>query len=382
MHRDADDAALVPIGLRAAAGWTWRMVVVGVGIYLLLQLLRIFEVLVVPVLVALLAVALLRPLADALTRARLPRPAASLLTVVLALAVVAGLITLIGQQISSGFGDLQTKVAAGWRELQRQLAESPAHLTNDQVSSMIDNAVKSVTASLRGNGNQVVSGAVQVGSTAADVVTGVFIVLFSTFFFLSGGDRIWSWVVGLFPRTARHRVHEAGARAWSTLTSYVRATVVVALVDGSGVAVVAALLGVPLPIPLGVLVFLGAFVPIAGALVSGIVAVLVALVAKGPLVALLMLAGVIAVQQIEAHVLQPFLMGRAVRVHPLAVILAIGAGALLAGIVGALFAVPLTAVVNVVARYLAGERDAGTEEPGPLADRPEEREPGEHPEHV
>jgi predicted PurR-regulated permease PerM len=132
---------------------------------------------------------------------------------------------------------------------------------------------------------------------------------------------------------------------------------IVAVVDGAGVGIAAAILGVPLALPLGVLVFLGAFVPIVGAFVTGIVAVLVALVAKGPVVALLMLASVILVQQLEAHVLQPFLMGRAVSVHPLAVILSIAAGVLLAGIVGGLFAVPLAAVVNVVSSYLSGSDD-------------------------
>jgi predicted PurR-regulated permease PerM len=152
----------------------------------------------------------------------------------------------------------------------------------------------------------------------------------------------------------------------------------VALVDGVGVGVWAAVLGVPLALPLGVLVFIGAFVPIVGALVSGVVAVLVALVAVGTAKALIMLLGVIAVQQLEAHVLQPFLLGRAVRVHPLAVILAIAAGVLLAGIVGALFAVPLVAVTNVVVGYLAGP-DAGKSSPdaepervGPLAETPDD----------
>jgi predicted PurR-regulated permease PerM len=408
--RRGGDDELVPVGLRAAAGWTWRMVVVGVGIYLLLQLLDQFKVLVVPVLVAILLVALLRPLVELLTgrplrgegepplRRGLPRGLASLLTVLFALAVVAGLFTLIGQQISTGFDDLQTQVVGGWKELQRQLADSPLQLTNAQISDWIDQAA----SGLRGNSTRVVTGAVAVGSTAADIGTGFFLVLFSTYFFLAGGDRIWAWVVRLFPRTARQRVDEAGVLAWSTLTSYVRATMIVALTDGTGVAVVAALLGVPLALPLGVLVFLGAFVPVVGALISGIVAVLVALVAKGPLVALLMLAGVIAVQQIESHVLQPFLMGHAVRVHPLAVILAIGAGVLTAGVVGALFAVPLAAVINVVGSYLAGtesasdpvrdvppddgepsaeeeswrepgEEEAVEREAGPLADRPEDR---------
>ena len=352
------------------------MAVIGLGIYLLLLLLDRFKLLLVPVLVALLLVALLRPLVDLLAarpgsqqragRRGLPRGLAALAALLLALAVVGGLITLIGQQITTGFGDLQTQAVEGFKELQRQLAASPMHLTAGQMGQFVDQAA----AGIRGNSTRLVTGAVQVGSTAADVVTGFFIVLVSSYFFLSGGDRIWAWVVGLFPRTARERVDGAGIRAWSTLTAYVRATVLVALVDGLGVMVVASVLRVPLAIPLGVLVFLGAFVPVIGALVSGIVAVLVALVAEGPVLALLMLAGVVAVQQVEAHVLQPFLMGRAVRVHPLAVILSIGAGIVVAGIVGGLFAVPLTAMGNVVAHYLTGHEPTPADE-GPLADEPE-----------
>ena len=371
------DEHLVPVGLRAAAGWTWRLVIVGAGIYLLLRLLDLFKVLVVPVLVALLLVALLRPLAEQLTarpvrpdrpaRLGLPASAAALVTIVVALGIIAGLIALIGQQVATGFGGLRDQTIGGWQELQRQLAASPLHLTSTQFTRWSDQ----FAATLRGSGDQIVTGALRVGSTAADFAAGFFIVLFSSYFFLSGGDRIWAWVVRLFPRTARRRVDGAGVHAWATLTAYVRATVVVALVDGTGVGVVAALLHVPLALPLGVLVFLGAFVPVVGAFVSGIVAVLVALVAQGPLVALLMLAGVIGVQQVEAHVLQPFLMGRAVRVHPLGVILSIGAGVLLAGIVGGLFAVPLAAVVNVVSQYLTEEAPEPVGDLGAVADRPD-----------
>lgn len=374
MSHEKGDGALVPVGLQAAAGWTWRLGVIGVGIYLLLRLLDIFQVLVVPVLVALLLVALLRPIADQLT-ARPPRPdgpariglpagAAALVTLLFTLAAVSGLVALIGQQVATGFEDLREQTIGGLAELQRVLAESPLHLTSRQLGELGEQLAEN----LRGNSDQLVTGALRVGSTAADIGTGFFIVLFSAFFFLSGGDRIWAWVVRLFPRTARARVDGAGVHAWSTLTAYVRATVVVALVDGVGVGIVAALLDVPLALPLGVLVFLGAFIPVVGALITGIVAVLVALVAQGPVVALLMLGGVIAVQQIESHLLQPFLMGRAVRVHPLAVILSIGAGVLLAGIVGGLFAVPLVAVANVVAQYLSGESATPDSDEGALAD--------------
>ena len=159
--------------------------------------------------------------------------------------------------------------------------------------------------------------------------------------------------MSLFPRGSRNRVDGAGLRGWHTLISYVRATLAVAFVDAVGVGIGAAVLGVPLALPLAVIVFIGAFIPIVGALISGLVAVLVALVAKGPVTALFLLLVVLAVQQIEGHVLQPFLMGRAVKVHPLAVVLAIATGSLLAGIIGALVAVPLVAVANSMAAYLS-----------------------------
>jgi predicted PurR-regulated permease PerM len=198
-------------------------------------------------------------------------------------------------------------------------------------------------------------------------VAGLFITLFATIFFTYDGRRIWAWIVRLFPATARDRVQGSGSRAWAVLTSYVRATVVIAAVDALGIVLVAAILGLPLVIPIGVLVFLGAFIPIVGATISGIAAVAVALVAEGPVSALVMLAGVIGVQQLEGHVLQPFLMGRLVRVHPLAVVVVIAIGGLVAGVFGALIAVPLTAIVNTVSTYLSQDRAArvsGADPPG------------------
>jgi predicted PurR-regulated permease PerM len=364
------DGELVPVGVRAAAAWTWRILVIAGGIYLLLLLLAEFKVLVVPVLVALLVVALLRPLTDmGVGRLGLPRPLAAILTILFLLGVIAGLMALIGQQAITGLPDLQRQSTAGLADLQRILAESPLHLTADQLGTYVDRVQESVSQ----NSNRLVTGALGVASTAADVGSGLFIALFSIFFFLSSGDRIWGFVVRLFPRGARPRVQGAGVRAWATLTAFVRATVIVALVDAVGIGIGAAILGVPLAIPIAVLVFLGAFVPIIGALLTGIVAVLVALVSKGAVVALIMLAVVVAVQQLEAHVLQPFLLGRAVEVHPLAVILGIGAGVLVAGIIGALFAVPLVAVGHVVAEYLtSGEPEP---EPGSAPGDPTSRSP-------
>ena len=199
----------------------------------------------------------------------------------------------------------------------------------------------------------------QATTTAGHLLAGLFITLFATIFFTYDGRGIWSWIVGLFPDRARDRVQGSGERAWAVLTAYVRATVIIAAVDAIGIVLVAAVLGLPFLVPIGVLVFLGAFIPVVGAAISGISAVAVALVAEGPLSALVMLGGVVAVQQLEGHVLQPFLMGRLVRVHPLAIVVVIAIGGLVAGIFGALIAVPLTAIINAVASFLAGDRQAG-----------------------
>ena len=215
-----------------------------------------------------------------------------------------------------------------------------------------------------------ISGALGAATTAGHLVEGFFITLFATFFFLASGRRIWSWLLRLLPRRSHTPVDDAARASWITLSQYVRATLLVALIDGIGIGVGAAVLGVPLAVPIGVLVFLGAFIPIVGALLTGALAVLVALVAQGPFVALLMLGVVLAVQQLESHVLQPFLLGRAVSVHPLAVILAIAAGATLAGIVGALFAVPAAAVTNTFIKSLAARGHPPAESTEPEADEP------------
>ncbi len=347
-----DHEVAVPRPMQVATAWAWRLLVVGAAVYFLLKLLALFIVIVAPVLIAVLLVALLRPVTDGLVAARVPRGLAALVTVLFVIALVSGLFTVVGTQLVSGFSELQRQAQAGLDEVRSWLAGPPLHVTTDQLAGYVDQIRQSVT----GGRGQVVSGALAATTTAVHVFAGLFIALFSTYFFLAQGRAIWLWLLRLLPRPAQVPLDEAAQRGWVTLTSFVRATIVVAFVDAVGIALGAAILGVPLVLPLGVLVFLGAFVPVVGALVSGSVAVLIALVAVGPIKALLMLAVVIGVQQLEAHVLQPFLLGHAVSVHPLAVILGISAGALVAGILGALFAVPLIAAGNTMVQSLAGMR--------------------------
>ena len=353
--------AEVPWGVDLAAAWSWRFLVIVLAGLVLAKAVAMFALVVIPVVIALLLAALGAPLVRGLRRVGLPNGLAAIAVVLSGLAVIGLLLTFAGQQVANGANDLAAQVAEGLGQIRDWLTTGPLHATDSQINDYIDSAQKAITE--RTKNGEVLGRIGEVGTALTHVLAGFFIVLFSTYFFLADGDRIWAWCVRIAPRAARSRVDSSGRVAWRSLTQFVRATVIVAATDSIGVMIVAAVLGVPFVLAIGVLVFLGAFVPMVGATVAGTVAVLVALVAKGPVVALIMLGGVVVVQQIEGHVLQPFLMGRFVSVHPLGVILAIGVGVLVAGVAGALVAVPTAAVVNAVAQHLATETDVGEEEP-------------------
>jgi predicted PurR-regulated permease PerM len=357
------DGVETPYVLRFSAAWAWRLLLVVGAVWVFLRVFSLLSVVLVPVIIGLLISAALSPLADRLVQWKLPRGLATLLVVVGGIALIAALVALVAQQFTSGFGDLRNSFDDSLDKLEDYLTE--IGLSQRQLSDFFDKVRDGVQSGQGNLGGTVVKTA----TTAGHLIAGLFITLFATIFFTYDGRGIWGWLVSLFPEPARDRVHGSGERAWAVLTSYVRGTIVIAATDALGIALVALVLGVPLVVPLGVLVFLGAFIPVVGAAVSGIVAVAVALVAVGPVKALIMLAGVVAVQQIEGHVLQPFLMGRLVRVHPLAIVVVIAVGAEVAGIFGALIAVPLTAVVNTVSSHLAGaRRDRLAQETGALAD--------------
>jgi|tagenome__1003787_1003787.scaffolds.fasta_scaffold20792313_2 predicted PurR-regulated permease PerM len=364
-HHDSTpiDGVETPYVLRFSAAWSWRLLLVVAAVYVFLHVFSLLSVVLVPVIIGLLMSAALSPIADRLVQWRLPRSLATLVVVVGAIALIAALVALVAQQFTSGFGDLRSSFDDSLDKLEHYLAN--LGLSQRQLSDFFDKVQEGVQSGQGNLGGTVVKTA----TTAGHLIAGLFITLFATIFFTYDGRGIWGWLVSLFPEPARERVHGSGERAWAVLTSYVRATFVIAATDALGISLVALVLGLPLVVPLGVLVFLGAFIPVVGAAISGIVAVAVALVSVGPVTALIMLAGVIAVQQIEGHVLQPFLMGRLVRVHPLAIVVVIAIGAEVAGIFGALIAVPLTAVVNTVSSHLAGaRRDRLDQEAGALAD--------------
>jgi predicted PurR-regulated permease PerM len=353
----------VPFGLRMAAAWSWRLIVVIAGFYVLLYAAAYIRVVVIPVMVALLLAALLQPGAAGLVRRGWPRSLAATTMLLVGLTVVAGIITLVVERFNAGFADLADQVSEGLGQVQSFIVRT-LPITRGQ----LDDAVAELQEALVANQDTLASGAITTAATVGEVFTGIVLALFTLFFFLKDGRSIWLWLVGLFPADSRAYLDEAARRSWRTLISYVRATVVVALVDAVGIGIGLAILRVELVIPLAALVFLGAFIPIIGSFLAGSVAVLVALVTQGPITALIALAIVVAVMQLEGHVLQPLLLGRAVHVHPLAVVLAIAAGLLIGGIFGALIAVPTVACVNVAGTYLSRRHD-GPRPPEPRPDR-------------
>ncbi|WP_404352552.1 AI-2E family transporter [Phycicoccus jejuensis] len=334
----------VPLGVRTASEWAWRGIVIGAALGVVLWLTTVLSEVVIPIVVSLLLSALLHPVHNVLARA-LPRGLAAFVTVIGTMGVVFGLISFVGSQLTSQLGDITTKVTDGIEQV-RSWVQTTFGITDTQLTDYIARARESMSSA--GIGDT----AAAAGLTVGHLLTGFFLALFTLFFFLYDGAGIWGWVVRLSPRGARERVHSSGIIAWGQLAAFTRATIFVAAADAIGIGVGAAILGVPFASGIALLVFFGAFIPIVGAAVSGAVAVLLALVALGPVKALIMLAIVIGVQQMESHLLQPLLIGRAMSLHPLAVILAIAAGLILAGIIGGLIAVPTVAVLNAVGHHL------------------------------
>lgn len=342
-------AADLPYGVVVAAAWSWRVILIIVMSAVAIWLLSHLTLLVIPVLIAALLATLLQPAHRLLLKLKFPPVVSSLILTLALILVVAGLLTMAGQQLAAGFATMQVSVAAGVRDF-IALVESwgVSFETLDLQELLAD-----LGQTLQDNSGAIVSGALGFGSTATNILAGIVMALFALIFFLKDGQKIWSFLLNFIPSNHRRAVDGAGYAGWGALGSYVRVQIFVAFVDAVGIGVGAALLGVPLAMPLGVLVFLGSFIPIVGAVLTGAVAVLLALVANDWVNALLMLAVVLGVQQLESNVLQPLVMGKAVNLHPLAVFLAVAAGTATMGLIGAVFAVPVMAFVNEFIKYLA-----------------------------
>ena len=342
----------MPYGVKVASAWSWRILVIAGALALFGFLIVQLRYIVVPFLVALLIAALLVPFSEFLQRHRWPRWLAITLSMVLTIGVITGLVVLVVTQVRREFPEAREATIAAYEQFLAWLATSPFQIDEGELNGYLAPAV-GVDRERRA-----VDGCAERRLDGRHVLAGILLALFATLFLLIDGKRIWRWVVGLFPKRARPAVDGSGRAGWVTLTTFVKVQIFVAFVDAVGIGAGAAILGLfyggfPLVIPIAVAVFLGSFVPVVGALVTGTLAVFVALVYLGPIPALIMLGIVLLVQQVEGHVLQPLVLGTAVKVHPLAVVFAVAAGGFLAGIPGALFAVPFIATLNVVVHYIS-----------------------------
>ncbi|MET9152667.1 AI-2E family transporter [Streptomyces griseoflavus] len=343
-----DPAQAVPWGVRVAAEAGWRLLVLAGTVWVLMRVISAVQLVVLAFVASLLITALLQPTVARLTRIGVPRGPATALTALFGFVVIGLIGWFVTWQVMENIDHLSDQIQDGIDELRNWLLNSPFHVTDKQINEIAKNLREAVGA----NTEQITSAGLEGVTVVVEALTGILLAVFSTLFLLYDGKRIWEWSLKLVPAAARPGVAGAGPVAWRTLTAYVRGTVIVALIDAIFIGLGIYFLDVPMAVPLAVFIFLFSFIPLVGAVVSGALAVVVGLVTQGVFTGVMVLVVVLAVQQIEGHILQPFILGRAVRVHPLAVVLAVASGGMIAGIGGAVVAVPLVAVTNTVVGYL------------------------------
>jgi predicted PurR-regulated permease PerM len=352
--------------LRVAGDYAWRLLALGTVGYFGIRLLSHLSLAVIPFLVSLLVTALLRPVLTFFRRRGLARGPATLATMLAAVVVLGGVITLVVIRAAEQAPQLGNEINSLTPQIKHWLITGPLRLN----PTTVNNLSKTLTNDITKNSSAIASTALTTGKTAVEVLGGIALVTFSTIFLLYDGERVWQFLVKGAPVTARPRVDAGGRAAWLTLSHYVRGTLVVAAFHGVVIAITLTILGVPLAFPLAVLVGVGSFVPLVGAFVTGVLAVGVAGLSKGLVAAIIVVAVLLLDNQIEAHALQPFVVGRYVRIHPLAVVLALAAGALLFGIFGAIVAVPVVACANSAIRAAMAGEPARTGSAGQELDPP------------
>lgn len=347
-----DAVEAVPYGVRVAAAWIWRLLLVGVGVMAFGYLVSRFSGIAIPLAIALLLTALLLPFKQVLARV-MPSPLATLISLVLGLALVGGALYGIFAQIASESQAMVSSAQLGLEQLMTWLTEGPLDLAPDDVQAEIDAIIAAIPQRIEDISGRILNFAMTLGTQLGSFFTGLFVMLFAMIFFLHDGRNLWSGVLKLTPRAARPAIDTGAMAGWKALMGYVRTTILVAAIDAIGILIGAMVLGVPMAGAIAALTFLGAFIPIVGAVVAGLIGVLIALVTQGWVTALIFLGVVLLVQQIEGNVLQPFLMGKAVSLHPLAILLGISVGVTLGGIVGAVVAVPILAVIKAFTESVA-----------------------------
>jgi len=357
----ANGRPAVPNWLAVATAYSWRLLIVGAAILALAVVVARLYLVFLPLFAALLLATILSPAVDALARRGLHRGLAAAVSMAAGLGLLAGLAALIGPPFVRELDALSAEVTDAIDRAEEWLVDGPLDLSQQQLGDAVDRAAEQLRDNVGALTQTALSGAIVV----VEIATGAALAIVLLFFLLKDGGRIWEWVLGLFG-DRRDDADAVGRRAWAALGGYVRGATIVAAFDATLIGLALLVIGVPLVLPLAVITFFAAYVPIVGATVSGLLAVVVALVTLGFVEALLVLAAIVAVQQLEGNVLQPVVMGHTVRLHPIATLLAVTAGALLYGVIGAFVAVPLTAVASSTLAY-ARERDAAEAGGEPVA---------------
>jgi predicted PurR-regulated permease PerM len=350
----APEPAPRPHGDAAMPGWyvtaaaaSWRFLAIAAAVVVVMYSLVYLRVIVLPIIIALLASTLLLPIVRWLKGRRVPDALAAAMAMLAAVLVLAAILTAIAPSLGSQFGDLRTRSEDGVRQVTDELAKPPFNLSEREIRDRVDTGLQRLRKNSGPLARGLSSGAVLLG----EVLTGLIVAVLLCFFLLKDGEQMWAWVLGLVRERSRPDVEEVGTRVYTALAGYVRGIAMVGFVDAVLIAIGLLIIGVPLVVPLAVITFFAAFVPLIGAFVAGLLAVLVALVSGGVVDALLVLGVIILVQQVEGHLLYPLLMSRAVNLHPAVIVVSLAAGGILAGIIGVFLAVPVAGVASVIVQY-------------------------------
>ena len=348
----------IPPGLHRTAGYAWRLLLIGAVLYAVLVLLGRLVLPVVAVFVALVITAILRPAADLVAR-MLPRGLAVAVTVIGALLLLAGVLAFVGETVADEWTKVGNEFRGGLDRIEHWLEGAPFHLRPGAVSDL----QAKITSFVSTHRSMLISTAVGQATRVVEIVTGGALALFCSVFFIYSGSGMWRWAEGQLPARARDTWDAAGHAAWRTFAGYTRGIMIVAATNAALVGIALAVLGVPLALPLTVLEFFATLVPLIGSPVAMAVAAVVALAAKGPVTAIIVLALIVVIGQIEGHLLHPLVLSWAVRLHPVVVALSVTSGGILAGVVGAVVAVPTVSVVWAVVCELRGRRSGASTEP-------------------
>lgn len=344
-------SAAAPHRLRRLGESCLWALVIGIALVAALHVASILRLVVLPVLLALVASTFLTAPVSWLRRRGWSAGLSAAATVASTLALLAAAVVLLLPMLIQEFGSLDVSLSESVEESRAWLRDAPLPLSSDQVDQAIAALERQARDSVGAIAGKALSGAV----IAVEIVAGLALSVVIVFFFLKDGDRIWGWTVGVFPPDRRDGVERVGKHVFAALGGFMRGQTIVALFDAALIGLALVVIGVPLAFPLAVLTFFGAYVPILGATITGLLAILLALVSGGVVSAGLVLAAVVGVQQVEGNVLQPVVVGRAVHVHPLAILLGVTAGGVLAGVIGAMVAAPVVAAAGAIVEHLRGD---------------------------